>query len=73
MTKKQYISQLTQAEQGIRGKDVQENYPIRVIDGLCDVIAKKDTVIAEKDAFIATKDADIARLNEMVKMFQRQI
>ena len=38
MTKKQYISQLTQAEQGIRGKDVLEKYRAGVIDGLCDVI-----------------------------------
>ena len=87
MTKKQYISQLTQAEQGIRGKDVLEKYRAGVIDGLCDVIAKKDTVIADQATVIAdqatviadqatviaAKDADIARLNQMVKMFQRQI
>jgi len=80
MTKKQYISQLTQAEQGIRGKDVLEKDRAGVIDGLCEVIAEKDTVIAEKDTkisdlstVIAAKDADIDRLNRMVKMFQRQM
>lgn len=80
MTKKQYISQLTGAGQGIRGKDVLEKDRVGVIDGLCDVIAEKDTVIAGKDTVIAdlstviaSKDADIARLNQMVKMFQRQI
>ena len=87
MTRKQYISQLTQAEQGIRGKDVLAKDRVRVIDGLCDAIVKKDTLIAEKDTLIAekdtliadqatviaSKDADIARLNRMVKMFQRQI
>ena len=80
MTKKQYISQLTQAGQGIRGKDVLQKDRAGVIDGLCKVIVKKDAMIAEKDTriadlgtLIAAKDADIARLNEMVKMFQRQI
>ena len=73
MTKKQYISQLTQAEQGIRGKDVLEKDRAGVIDGLCDVIAEKDTMIADLSTVIASKDADIARLNQMVKMFQRQI
>ena len=48
MTKKQYISQLTQVGQGIRGKDVLEKDRAWVIDGLCDVIAKKDTLIAER-------------------------
>lgn len=73
MTKKQYISQLTQAGQGIRGTDVQEKDRAGVIDGLCEVIIEKDTVIADQAAVIAAKDADIARLNQMVKMFQRQI
>ena len=80
MTRKQYISQLPQAEQGIRGKDVLVKDRAGVIDGLCKVIVKKDAMIAEKDTkladlgtLIAAKDADIARLNEMVKMFQRQI
>jgi transposase len=80
MTKKQYISQLTQAGRGIQGKDVLEKDRAGVIDGLCEVIAEKDTVIAEKDTKIAdqaiiidAKDADIARLNWIVKKLQRQI
>ena len=80
MTKKQYISQLTEAGQGIRGKDVLAKDCVGVIDGLCDVIAKKDTVIAkkdtviaEKDTVIAAKDADIARLNQTIKLLQRQL
>ncbi len=61
MTKKQYISQLTQAGQGIRGTDVQEKDRAGVIGGLCEVIIEKDTVIADQVAVIAAKDADIAR------------
>ena len=80
MTKKQYISQLTEAGQGIRGKDVLARDRVGVIDGLCDVIAKKDAQIAEKDTLIAdqatviaAKDADIAKLNHLIKQLQRQI
>lgn len=66
MTKKQYISQLTQAGQGMSGKDVLVGDRAVVIDGLCDVIAEKDTVIA-------AKDADIAKLSQTIKQLQRQI
>ena len=44
MTKKQYISQLTQAGQGIRGKDVLMKDRVGVIDGLCGVIAEPFTM-----------------------------
>ena len=47
MTSKQYIKHLTAAEEGIRGKDVPQRSCASVIDGLCDVIAEKDTVIAD--------------------------
>ena len=73
MTKKQYISQLTQAEQGIRGKDVLEKDRAAVIDGLCELIAEMGTKISDLSTVVAAKDADIARLNRMVKMFQRQM
>jgi transposase len=66
MTSKQYIKHLTAAEGSIRGKDVPQKSCAGVIDGLCGVIADQATIIA-------SKDADIARLNQMVKMFQRQI
>ena len=66
MTRKQYIKQLTQAERSIHGKDVPQKASAGVIDGLCDVIADQRTVIASKDELIA-------KLNQQVKLFQRQI
>ena len=66
MTRKQYIQQLTQAERSIHGKDVPQKASAGVIDGLCDVIADQRTVIASKDELIA-------KLNQQVKLFQRQI
>ena len=80
MTSKQYIKRLTAAEKGIRGKDVPQKSCARVIDRLCDVIAEKDTLIAEKDTLIAdqatviaSKDADIAKMNQTIKLLQRQL
>ena len=87
MTSKQYIKRLTAAERDIRGKDVPQKSCARVIDGLCDVIAAKDATIAEKDTVIvdqatviadqatviASKDADIAKMNQTIKLLQRQL
>ena len=73
MTSKQYIKHLTAAEKGIRGKDVPQKSCARVIDGLCDVIAEKDTLIAEKATVIASKDAAIAKMNQTIKLLQRQL
>ena len=73
MTSKQYIKNLTVAEEGIRGKDVPQKNCADVIDGLCDVIAEKDTVIADQATVIAAKDADIARMNQTIKLLQRQL
>ena len=80
MTSKQYIKHLMAAERDIRGKDVPQVSCARVIDGLCGVIAakdatiaEKDTVIADKDTIIASKDADIARMNQTIKLLQRQL
>ena len=80
MTRKQYIKQLTQAERSIHGKDVPQKASAGVIDGLCDVIAgqraviaDKEIVIADKDAVITSKDELIAKLNQQVRLFQRQI
>jgi transposase len=73
MTSKQYIKHLTAAEGSIRGKDVPQKSCAGVIDGLCDVIASKDAAIAEKDTVIASKDADIAKMNQTIKLLQRQL
>ena len=73
MTSKQYIKHLTAAEKGIRGKDVPQESCARVIDGLCDVIAEKDTLIADQATVIASKDADIAKMNQTIKLLQRQL
>ena len=73
MTSKQYIKHLTAAEEGIRGKDVPQRSCASVIDGLCDVIAEKDTVIADQATVIAAKDADIAKMNQTIKLLQRQL
>ena len=71
MTSKQYIKHLTAAEEGIRGKDVPQRSCASVIDGLCDVIAEKDTVIADQATVIAAKDADIAKMNQTITLLQR--
>ena len=80
MTSKQYIKQLTTAEESIRGKDVPQTACASVIDGLCGVIdaqktllADKDTIIADKDTLLASKDELIAKLNHQLKQLQRQI
>ena len=73
MTSKQYIKRLTAAEKGIRGKDVPQKSCAKVIDGLCDVIAEKDTVIADQATVIASKDADIAKMGQKIKQLQRQL
>ena len=73
MTSKQYIKHLTTAEKGIRGKDVPQESCARFIDGLCNVIAEKDTLIADQVTVIASKDADIARMNHTIKLLQRQL
>lgn len=62
MTKNQYIQQLTQANRIIHGSDVPEKASAGVIDGLCDVIAEKDTVIADQLAVIASKDKAMEKL-----------
>ena len=66
MTSKQYIKHLTAVEKSIRGKDVPQESCARVIDGLCDVIADQATIIA-------SKDADIAKMNQTIKLLQRQL
>ena len=73
MTSKQYIKHLTAAERSIRGKDVPQKSCARVIDGLCDLISDLTAVIADKDTVIAAKDADIAKMNQTIKLFQRQL
>lgn len=66
MTNKQYIKHLTRTDGNIQGKDIPQKNCAGVIDELCGVIAEKDTVIA-------AKDADIAKMNQTIKLLQRQL
>lgn len=69
MTSKQYISQLTQAGRSIRGKDIPHESAAGVIDGLCDVVADKESVIASKDEIIAKQNQELMWLKR--KLFGR--
>ena len=73
MTKNQYIQQLTQADRSIHGRDVPGKASAGVIDGLCDVIAEKDTVIAEKDTVIADQMAVIASKDEALEKLSHEL
>ena len=73
MTKKQYISSLTNPKKDIHGKDVPQKYCANVIDGLCNVIADKDAIIADKDTIIADKDTIIAERDQQIAKMQQQI
>ena len=69
MTKKQYITQLTSSEKHLCGKDVPQKNTASVIDGLCDIIADKDTIISERDKQIAKMHDEINWLKR--KLFGR--
>lgn len=69
MTKKQYITQLTSSEKSLCGKDIPQDNTASVIDGLCDVIADKETVISERDKQIAKMHDEINWLKR--KLFGR--
>lgn len=73
MTKNQYIQQLTQANRIIHGSDVPEKASAGVIDGLCDVIAEKDTVIADQLAVIASKDKAMEKLGHELMWLKRKL
>lgn len=80
MTRKQYISRLTSQEKELYGKDIPQKSAASVIDGLCDVIAKKnaaiankDTLIADKDTVLAERDKQIAELQHQIAQFQRML
>ena len=73
MTKNQYIQQLTQADRSIHGRDVPGKASAGVIDGLCDVIAEKDTVIADQMAVIASKDDALKKLNHELMWLRRKL
>lgn len=69
MAGKQYISELVSAEKTLCGKDIPQASTAVVIDGLCDVIADKDTVISERDKQIEKLQQEINWLKR--KMFGR--
>ena len=73
MTKNQYIQQLTLADRSIHGRDVPGKASAGVIDGLCDVIAEKDTVIADQMAVIASKDDALKKLNHELMWLKRKL
>ena len=73
MTKNQYIQQLTQADRSIHGRDVPGKASAGVIDGLCDVIAEKDTVIADQMAVIASKDDALKKLSHELMWLRRKL
>ena len=66
MTKEQYISYLTSPVRKLSGMDVPHGEAPVVIDGLCDVIADRETVISERDRQIARLHDEIAWLRRMV-------
>lgn len=66
MTKRQYISHLTSPEKSLCGKDIPAKSTAVVIDGLCDVIADKDTLLSERDK-------QIAKMQEEMNWMRRKI
>ena len=61
MTSKQYIKQLTSAEENILGRDVPQTARASVIDGLCGVIDAQKTLLADKDILIAKLQAELEK------------
>ena len=66
MTGKQYIAHLISSDKSLYGKDIPQESTASVIDGLCDVIADKDTVLSERDK-------QIAKMQERIKWLERKV